>query len=79
MRLAWHTLDMSNDTKSCRYFNIWRDTGADLEDRTAAASRCGDLASRLLAIIIGGRGTLSMATMTRLIRVSSCNPSSNQL
>ena len=79
MRLALHFRDKSNNVKPYRYFNIWRDSRADLEDRTAAASRCGDLASKLLAIIIGGRGTLSMATMTRLIRVSSCNTSSNQL
>ena len=72
MRLAWHTLDMSNDAKSCRYFNIWRNPEAELEDRSAAASRCGALTSRLLALIIGSRGLLPFSALTRLIRVSQC-------
>ena len=54
----------------CRYFNIWRNPEAGLEDRAAAASRCGDLTSRLLALIIGSRGLLPLSTLSRLIRVS---------
>ena len=54
----------------CRYFNDWRDPEAGLEDRAAAASRCGDLCSRLLALIIGSRGLLPLSTLSRLIRVS---------
>ena len=54
----------------CRYFNTWRDPEAELEDRAAAASRCGDLCSRLLALIIGSRGLLPLSTLSRLIRVS---------
>ena len=54
----------------CRYFNVWRDPDAGLEDRSAAASRCGDLTSRLLSLTIGSRGLLPFSTMTRIIRVS---------
>ena len=54
----------------CRYFNIWRNPEAGLEDRAAAASRCGDLTSRLLCLTIGSRGLLPFSTMTRIIRVS---------
>ena len=54
----------------CRYFNTWRNPEAGLEDRAAAASRCGDLCSRLLALIIGSRGLLPLSTLSRLIRVS---------
>ena len=56
----------------CRYFNVWRDPDAGLEDRSAAASRCGALTSRLLALIVGSRGLLSFSTLTRLVRVSQC-------
>ena len=56
----------------CRYFNVWRDPEAGLEDRSAAASRCGALTSRLLALIVGSRGLLSFSTLTRLVRVSQC-------
>ena len=54
----------------CRYFNDWRNPEAGLEDRAAAASRCGDLTSRLLCLTIGSRGLLPFSTMTRIIRVS---------
>ena len=56
----------------CRYFNDWRDPEAELEDRAAAASRCGDLTSKLLSLTVGSRGLLPFSTMTRIIRVSYC-------
>ena len=55
----------------CRYFNTWRGgSSADLATREAAALRCSELTSRLLALTIGSRGVLPLATMERHIRVS---------